>query len=115
MAWPAWLAPTLRGYRREWLADDLPAGLVLAVLLLPQSLAYAMLAGLPPHFGLYASIFPVLAYALLGSSTLMAVGPVAVVALMNMTTLAPLATPGSERYIALSAQLAWLSGPCCSR
>lgn len=110
MARPAWLAPTLRGYRREWFADDLLAGLVLAVLLLPQSLAYAMLAGLPPHFGLYASIFPVLAYALLGSSTLMAVGPVAVVALMNMTTLAPLATPGSEHYIALSAQLAWLSG-----
>ena len=110
MARPAWLAPTLRGYRREWFPDDLLAGLVLAVLLLPQSLAYAMLAGLPPHFGLYASIFPVLAYALIGSSTLMAVGPVAVVALMNMTTLAPLATPGSEHYIALSAQLAWLSG-----
>jgi len=61
---PAWL----RGYQGAWLAGDLTAGLIVTVMLIPQSLAYAMLAGLPPQVGLYASILPLVAYAAFGSS-----------------------------------------------
>lgn len=103
---PAWL----RQYRRDWLAGDLVAGLVVTVLLVPQSLAYAMLAGLPPQAGLYASILPIVAYALLGSSMSLAVGPVAVSSLMTASMLQPLAAQGSPEYTLLAAQLALLSG-----
>lgn len=103
---PAWL----RDYRRSLLAGDLVAGLIVTVMLVPQSLAYALLAGVPPQFGLYASILPLLAYAVLGSSMTLAVGPVAVAALMTASALAPLAAPGSPEYVVLAAQLAWLSG-----
>jgi SulP family sulfate permease len=84
--------------------------LIVAVMLIPQSLAYAMLAGLPPQVGLYASIAPLLAYALFGSSMTLSVGPVAVASLMTASALSPLATPGSQEYIALAMQLALLSG-----
>jgi len=103
---PAWV----RNYRREWLAGDVSAGFVVGVMLVPQSLAYALLAGLPPQAGLYASILPVLAYALLGSSMTLAVGPVAAVSLMTASALAPLAMPGSTEHLALAMQLALLSG-----
>ncbi len=79
-------------------------------MLIPQSLAYAMLAGLPPQVGLYASILPLVAYALLGSSMTLAVGPVAVVSLMTASALQPLATAGSAEYAALAVQLALISG-----
>jgi len=62
-----WLPEWLRRYRRAWLAGDLTAGLIVTVILIPQSLAYALLAGLPPEVGLYASILPIVAYALFGS------------------------------------------------
>lgn len=71
---PEWI----KAYRRELFAADLLAGLVVALLVVPQSLAYAMLAGLPPQAGLYVSIFPVIAYAVFGSSMTQAVGPVAI-------------------------------------
>jgi SulP family sulfate permease len=103
---PGWL----RDYRRQTLAADLSAGLIVTVLVIPQSLAYALLAGLPPQVGLYVSIFPVIAYALLGSSRVQAVGPVAVTAIMTYAVLAPLAAPGSPRYLMLAAALALLSG-----
>lgn len=106
---PAWL----RSYRRADLPGDATAGLVVTVMLIPQSLAYALLAGLPPEVGLYASILPVLAYAWLGSSMTMAVGPVAVTALMTASALAPLAATapaGSPAYVTLAAALALLSG-----
>ena len=70
---PSWLIH----YRRSNLSSDALAGVIVTVLVIPQSLAYAMLAGLPPQAGLYASIFPVVVYAWLGSSALQAVGPVA--------------------------------------
>jgi SulP family sulfate permease len=105
-ALPAWL----RDYRREWLAGDLTAGLIVTVMLIPQSLAYALLAGLPPQVGLYASLLPLVAYALLGSSMTLAVGPVAVASLMTASALQPLAAPGSPEYVALAMQLALLSG-----
>ena len=76
------------GYRRDALRDDLLAALVVSVLLIPQSLAYAQLAGLPPQVGIYASLLPLVAYAALGSSPVLGVGPVAVLALMISQTLA---------------------------
>lgn len=103
---PAWLA----GYRREQLPGDLTAGLIVTVMLIPQSLAYALLAGLPPEVGLYASILPLLAYAALGSSMTLAVGPVAVASLMTASALQPLAAAGSPEYAALAVTLALLSG-----
>ena len=80
------------------------------MLLVPQSLAYAMLAGLPPHLGLYASLLPILAYAALGSSMTLAVGPVAVASLMTASAIAPLASPGSAEYVSLAVLLALLGG-----
>jgi sulfate permease, SulP family len=103
---PQWLQP----YPREHLGADLTAGLIVAILVIPQSMAYALLAGLPPQFGLYVSILPVIAYALLGSSRVQAVGPVAVTAIMTYAVLSPLAVPGSAEYIVLAAALALLSG-----
>lgn len=103
---PRWL----RGYRREFLAADLLAGGIVAIMLVPQSMAYALVAGLPAQYGMYASILPLLAYAWLGSSMKLAVGPVAVTSLMTAAALAPLAQAGSAPYIAGAALLALLSG-----
>lgn len=103
---PDWL----RHYPRPQLADDIVAGLIVAVLALPQSLAYALLAGLPPQAGLYVSILPALAYAWVGSSMVQAVGPVAITSIMTLTVLAPLATPQSPEYATLAASLALLTG-----
>jgi len=102
--------PWARDYHRGKLPGDLTAGLVVAMLLVPQSMAYAALAGLPPHIGLYASVLPLIAYALAGSSAVLAVGPVAVVALMTASALEPIAEPGSAAYIAAAATLALISG-----
>lgn len=103
---PGWI----RQYPRPKLGADLAAGLIVAILVIPQSLAYALLAGLPPQAGLYVSIFPVIAYALLGSSMVQAVGPVAITAIMTFSVLSPLATPGSPEYIVLATELSLLSG-----
>ena len=103
---PNWL----RQYQRPWLSGDLTAGLIVTVMLIPQSLAYAMLAGLPPQMGLYASILPLLAYAFFGSSMTLAVGPVAVASLMTASALTPLAAPGSESYLMLAVLMALMSG-----
>src|SRR5690554_1329547 len=82
---------TLQNYQRNWLADDLMAGIVVAILVTPQSIAYALLAGLPPQAGLYAALLPVAIYAFLGSSPLLAVGPVAIISLMTFEALHQLA------------------------
>ena len=103
---PDWL----NQYQSTWLAGDVIAGAIVTVMLIPQSLAYAMLAGLPPQAGLYASLLPIFAYALFGSSMTLAVGPVAVASLMTATALAPLAIVGSVDYAALAVILALLSG-----
>ncbi|MDD2977487.1 SulP family inorganic anion transporter [Aquabacterium sp.] len=102
--------PWVRAWRRAWLGSDLTAGLVVAVMLVPQSLAYAMLAGLPPHVGLMASLLPLLGYAVFGSSTSMSVGPAAITSLMMVQALTPLAVPGSAPYVALAAMLGLGSG-----
>jgi SulP family sulfate permease len=106
----AWMPAWLRHYQRDWLSGDVIAGLIVTVMLIPQSLAYAMLAGLPPEVGLYASILPLIAYALLGSSMTLAVGPVAVASLMTASSLAPLAAQGTPEYLAMAILLALLSG-----
>lgn len=99
-----------RGYGRATLGRDLVAGLIVTIMLVPQGLAYALLAGLPPEAGLYASILPLLAYAVFGSSRTLAVGPVAVVSLMTATALSGVAAPGSAEYVAAALVLAMLSG-----
>ena len=104
------LPPWLAHYRRENLSSDVMAGAIVTILVIPQSLAYALLAGLPPQAGLYASILPVMVYAWLGSSTLQAVGPVAITALMTYSVLSPLAALGSAQYIDLAGGLALCSG-----
>lgn len=103
---PVWLSR----YSRAVAVQDVVAGLVVTVLLVPQSMAYALLAGLPAHVGMYASMLPLLAYAWLGSSTTLAVGPVAVAALMTASALAPLAEPGTAQYLQLAVQLALMGG-----
>jgi sulfate permease, SulP family len=97
-------------YGRADIAGDLMAAAVVAIMLVPQSMAYAMLAGLPLQVGLYASILPLLLYALLGSSRVLAVGPVAMVSLITASVLAPLATAGAADYVNLALFLALLVG-----
>jgi SulP family sulfate permease len=99
-----------RAYGRDDLAGDLLASLIVTVMLIPQSLAYAMLAGLPPHVGLYASILPLIGYALFGSSRTLAVGPVAVISLMTLAAASEIAPPGSPEFITAALLLALLSG-----
>ncbi|AGA33342.1 Sulfate permease [Thioalkalivibrio nitratireducens DSM 14787] len=100
----------LRRYDRSWLRGDLSAGVTVGVMLIPQGMAYAMLAGLPPIYGLYAALVPLLLYALLGTSRQLAVGPVAIVALMVAAGVGTLAEPGTPEYIGLAILLALMVG-----
>ena len=100
----------LQDYNRQSLKGDLVAGAVVAMMLIPQSLAYALLAGLPAETGLYASIFPLIAYALFGSSRTLSVGPVALVSLMTMVALSRVVEPGSADYLSAAIALAMLTG-----
>ncbi len=99
-----------RGYDRSTLTSDLVAAAIVTIMLIPQSLAYAMLAGLPPEIGLYASIAPLIAYAIFGTSRALAVGPVAVISLMTLTAASSVAPQGSAEFIAAALILALLSG-----
>ena len=92
------------------LPGDISAGIVVAMMMIPQGMAYAMVAGLPPVVGIYASILPPLLYALFGTSSTQSIGPMAIISLMTASSLAPLAAPGSALYGVLAAQLALLSG-----
>jgi SulP family sulfate permease len=100
----------VKNYRRAWLAGDLAAGAVVAMMMIPQGMAYALVAGLPPVAGIYASILPLLLYALFGTSSSQSVGPMAIISLMTASALAPLAAPGTAVYAMLAGQLALLSG-----
>ena len=100
----------LPGYRREYLRGDLVAGVTVAMMLIPQAMSYAMLAGLPPYVGLYASVVPLILYALFGTSRQLAVGPVAMVALLVASGVGALAEVGSAHYIALAILLALMVG-----
>jgi len=97
-------------YTSRLFAADLVAGIIVSIMVIPQSLAYAIIAGLPPVVGLYASILPLLAYTLFGTSRTLAVGPVAILALMTGAALAPVAVVGSAEYLQAAMVLALLSG-----
>jgi sulfate permease, SulP family len=99
-----------RGYHPGILKADIFAGLTVALVLIPQSMAYAQLAGLPVHYGLYASLLPPIVAALFGSSRQLATGPVAVVSLLTAVALEPLATAGSGQYIAYAVLLTLMVG-----
>ncbi|ATF18076.1 SulP family inorganic anion transporter [Phaeobacter gallaeciensis] len=99
-----------REYDRLTLTNDLIAAVIVTIMLIPQSLAYALLAGLPPEAGLYASIVPILLYAVFGTSRALAVGPVAVVSLMTAASLSQITAQGSMGYAVAALSLAGLSG-----
>lgn len=99
-----------REYDRHLLTSDLLAAIIVTIMLIPQSLAYALLAGLPPVVGLYASILPLIAYTLFGTSRTLAVGPVAVVSLMTASAAGAVAAQGSAEYLEAAITLAALSG-----
>jgi len=103
---PEWL----RTYRSADFPRDLAAGAVVAVILAPQGMAYALLAGLPPIIGLYAATVPLVAYALVGSSRHLAVGPVAIVSLLVHVACSKVALPGTPAYLVAALQLALLTG-----
>jgi len=99
-----------RDYNKTLLTDDAVAAMIVTIMLIPQSLAYALLVGLPAHVGLYASILPLVAYTIFGTSSALAVGPVAVVSLMTATAIGGLGITDPDALIAAAAMLALLSG-----
>lgn len=100
----------LRTYNKGTLTSDMVAALIVTIMLIPQSLAYALLAGLPAEVGLYASILPLVAYAIFGTSRTLAVGPVAVVSLMTAAAVGNLALQGTAEYLTAAIALAFISG-----
>jgi SulP family sulfate permease len=104
------LLQSMKGYDRATFQGDMTAGLTVAVMLIPQGMAYAMLAGLPPIVGLYASTIPLVVYALLGTSRQLAVGPVAMVGLMVATGVGAVAEGGSAEYVAYAVVLMAMVG-----
>jgi len=99
-----------RHYSRATLTNDMVAAIIVTIMLIPQSLGYAMLAGLPAEIGLYASILPLVAYAVFGTSRTLAVGPVAVVSLLTASAIGEFAAQGTPAYLAAAMLLAFLSG-----
>jgi len=99
-----------RRYDRDAFGNDLVAAVIVTIMLIPQSLAYALLAGLPAETGIYASIAPIILYAIFGTSRVLAVGPVAVVSLMTAAAIGNLAEPGSPELLVAAVTLAFLSG-----
>ena len=97
-------------YSGRTLANDLTVAVIVTVMLIPQSLAYALLAGLPPQVGLYASMAPLVLYAIFGTSRTLAVGPVAVASLMTAAAVSPLAAQGTPEYLGAAIALALISG-----
>ncbi len=99
-----------RSYTRSAFSNDMIAALIVTIMLIPQSLAYALLAGLPPEAGIYASIVPIVLYAIFGTSRALAVGPVAVVSLLTATAIGQVAEQGTAGYAVAALTLAFLSG-----
>lgn len=100
----------LPGYRKSWLSGDLFAGLTVGIMLIPQGMAYAMLAGLEPIHGLYAVTVPLVLYAVFGTSRQLAVGPVAMVSLLTAAGIGALNPSGPEQYLLYALTLAFLVG-----
>ena len=103
-------AEWMRRYDRDKFVKDMVAAIIVAIMLIPQSLAYALLAGLPPEVGLYSSILPLIGYALFGTSTSLSVGPVAITSLMTASSVGSVAASGTADYLTASIQLAAMSG-----
>ncbi len=97
-------------YKKEWLKGDLNAGLTVGIMLIPQGIAYAMIAGLPPIYGLYTSMILPIVYAVFGTSRQLAVGPVAMDSLIVATGVATLAEIGTEHFIEFATLLAFMMG-----
>ena len=106
----AFLPRWVKGLDRPTVTSDLAAGVTVGALLVPQAMAYAQLAGLPPEVGLYSAALPVIVYAFFGTSRQLAVGPVAIVSLLTASALAPIAEEGSADYVAAAGLLALLVG-----
>jgi len=104
------VAGSLSAYRRGWLQGDIAAALTVWAVLVPESMAYAGIAGLPPQTGLYVATVPLLVYALFGTSSRMTVGPTATVAALSAATVAPFAAPGTEEFVAYSVLLSMIVG-----
>ena len=100
-------------YQRSWLQDDLVAGVSVAAVAIPIAIAYSQLAGVPPAHGLYASILPLVAYALFGSSRQLIMAPDAATCAIVAATIVPLAGEDPDRYISLSMALAIITGVLC--
>ncbi|MBA4102582.1 MAG: sodium-independent anion transporter, partial [Arthrobacter sp.] len=105
-----WVPPALRGYRREWLRHDLLAGTALFAILVPAGMAYAQAAGLPPVTGLYATVVPLIVYAIVGPSRVLVLGPDSSLAPMIVAALVPLAAANDQKSVALAGLLAILIG-----
>src|SRR4051812_18226961 len=113
--WMHWLPgiETLRRYEAAWLRHDILAGLVLAAMLVPVGIAYAVASGLPGIYGLYATIVPLLVYALFGPSRILVLGPDSALAAVIFGVVFPLSGGDPERAIALAAAMAIVSGAIC--
>ncbi|KZE92497.1 putative sulfate transporter [Agromyces sp. NDB4Y10] len=110
---PRWMPPgivTARHYRREWLWPDLRAGIVVTALLIPAGMGYAQVAGLPPETGLYATIVPLIAYALVGPSRILVLGPDSALGPIIAAAIVPLALGDDDRAVALAGLLAIMVG-----
>ncbi|MFJ6077122.1 SulP family inorganic anion transporter [Pseudarthrobacter sp. NPDC092419] len=105
-----WIPPTLRGYKMGWLRHDLVAGAALFAVLVPAGMAYAQAAGLPPVTGLYATVVPLIVYAIVGPSRVLVLGPDSALAPMIVAALLPLAAANEQRAVALAGLLAILIG-----
>ena len=115
MAWTRWLPgfATLRQYQAKWLPNDIVAGLVLATMLVPVGIAYAVASGLPGIYGLYATIVPLLAYALFGPSRILVLGPDSSLAAVILGVVFPLSGGEPLRAVALASMMAVVSGIAC--
>ena len=100
----------LPNYKKSWLKDDIGAGLTVGIMLIPQGIAYAMIAGLPPIYGLYTAMIPQIIYAVFGTSRQLAVGPVAMDSLIVASGVAALAQIGTEHFIEFAILLAFMMG-----
>lgn len=101
---------TLLPWDKNWLLPDITSGLIVTIMLVPQAIAYAFLAGLPPQAGLFSALLPLIAYAILGTSPTLAVGPVAIISLLTLSSLSGVVSPGAADYPAYAALLALLTG-----
>jgi len=100
----------LPNYRKEWLKGDIYSGITIGFLLIPQGIAYALIAGLPPIYGLYTAMIPQVVYAFLGTSRQLSIGPAAMDSLIVLSGVSALAAIGSEHFIILAVLLAFIVG-----